>query len=1156
MNSSFATFSLDDKYLVNRGNIFITGKQALVKVPLMQRVLDRKMGFNTAGFISGYRGSPLAGYDIELWKASKCLEQNDIVFSPGLNEDLAATSVWGTQQLGFIPGRKVEGVFAIWYGKGPGVDRSGDALRHLNLQGTEPKGGILLAFADDHPGKSSSTAHQSDQVLAAYGIPILYPASVAEIIEFGLSAFALSRFSGLAVGLKIVNETADASATIEVDIDSIKFVTPQNPPIPVGGVHIRKEFLAVQQQDARLVRYKIPLAQAFASANQLDKIVFGNKTPRFVIVTSGKAYPDVLAALNLLGIGVTEAERARIAVYKVGMSYPLEPSALKALAASADEFLFVEEKRPFIELQAASILSSCPRRQVISGKHDPDGRDLLPSDDQLDAVTVARAIAKRLDSAMTEVARQFPGIKKRAIELEAILAKNRVEIGSSVRRPTFCAGCPHSISTKVPEGSVGLTGIGCHSMVMSFPERNPLSVTHMGGEGATWIGMAPFTTTPHVFQNLGDGTYNHSGSLAVRAAVQADVTITYKILFNDAVAMTGGQPVEGGVSVNQMARQLLSEGVKKVVVVSDNPGRFRRSEKLPSTVTARHRDELQSVQEELRKIPGTTVLIYEQTCAAEKRRRKKRAKPNEFGQRAFINHLVCEGCGDCSIQSNCVAIHPLDTELGRKRVIDQSSCNEDLSCLKGFCPSFVTAEGVRLRVPSTSIPDMLARNLSDPGVPRLERYNIIVTGVGGTGVTTVSSILAMAGHLESHGASAYDMTGLSQKGGAVFSHIRLSRHIGTPMQAKIEYQEADLLIGCDTLATTQTEAFQTIDPRRTAVVLNDDLTPTLEFQQDRDWDLNAQRFIQITERSLGGRSAFRLAANSISTVFLGDSIASNIIMLGFAWQLGLIPLPLTAIESAIKLNGVSIPLNLEALKLGRIAASNPTGLQDLLAEARGSDAVEMSTSLEDFVFRRVGDLTAYQNESYAQRYQDLVQSAREAEARSAINTHEFSWAVARSAYHAMAYKDEYEVARLYTDGRFKASLERTFEPGYKLKFHFSPPLFSRRDPKTGRAAKISLGHGTFGMLKVLARLKKLRGTPFDIFGMTSDRRFERRLRKNCLETLRTLCAGLTSSNYGTAVRVAAAYQGIRGFGIIKHDNAEAVLAEIERDLKRFMEYHH
>jgi len=1136
--AGFSRVSLDDKYLVDDGKIIINGKQALVRLPILQRQLDCRRGLNTAGFISGYRGSPLGNYDMELWKAKEFLNNNNIVFRPGLNEDLAATAVWGTQQLAFLPGRRVDGVFSIWYGKGPGVDRSGDALKHANMQGTEPKGGILLVFADDHAGKSSSVAHQSDHALAAHGIPVLYPASVPELIEFGIIGFALSRFAGLAVGLKVVNETADATSTMSIDIRKFAFVEPKDIPLPVGGIHIRKELLAVQEQDMRLVRYKLPLALAFARANRFDRIVFGSSRARFVIVTAGKAYADVMGALNLLGIGSAEAARLGLAVYKVAMIYPLEPQSLKEVAEVAEELLFVEEKRPQMETQAKAILFNDQRRPIISGKYDPDGLELLPADLSLDSLTVAYALTKRLIRLAPEIGDVLTQIATR------LKQSNSVELGQLARLPCFCAGCPHNTSTTVPEGSFGLTGIGCHSMAMFLEKRNPLPVTHMGGEGANWLGIAPFTDTKHVFQNLGDGTYNHSGSLAIRAAVQNGANITYKILFNDAVAMTGGQYVEGELTVAKIVKQVLAENVQSVTVVSDHPDRFKGNQKIPRGVKVLHRDQLDTLQRELRETPGTTVLIYDQVCAAEKRRRKKRDTSPTVGHRVFINHLVCEGCGDCSTQSNCVAIQPLETDFGRKRKIDQSSCNEDFSCLRGFCPSFLTVEGGQGVNSTITLPDSLFKTLPDIQPPKLEQYNLMITGIGGTGVITIGAILAMAAHIETRGVSVYDMTGLSQKGGAVFSHVRLFRQSVTPLPVRLGPQEADLLIACDEVAMTHKEAIQSVNPEKTAVVINEDLTPTAEFQLKPDLPLNSSWFIGSIENKCGGRTAFRLAATSSAKRLLGDTIGSNMMMVGYCWQLGLIPLSRAALERAIELNGVAVAFNLQAFNLGRLAKADPVAFKSLLEDTEFPAIERPTNDLDEFIARRIRDLTAYQNTAYSRTYADLVQLARHAEVRLGVDGAQFSWAVARAAYQLMAYKDEYEVARLHTDPQFHAALRKEFGDHCRLTFHLSPPLFARRDPQTGRARKMKFGPAILSVFRILARFKWLRGTPVDFFGMTAERKMERRLRADYLELARELTGCLSSTNYADAVQLAEAPLRIRGFGIVKEQSAAIVLREM------------
>jgi indolepyruvate ferredoxin oxidoreductase len=1118
------TITLDDKYSLERSRALVGGRQALVRLPIVQRELDRRLGLKTAGYISGYRGSPLGGFDAELWKAADVLAANDIIFDPAVNEDLAMSAILGTQQLDYVPGKTVDGVFGLWYGKGPGVDRSGDAIKHANLLGVSTLGGIVLAFGDDHAGKSSTTAHQSDLTLASWDVPVLYPSSVGEILEMGLAAFALSRFSGLVVGLKLVNETAENTGALSLDEFPV-FISP-DAPLPPGGVNIRSELRALQEQDARLVRFKLPRARAFARANRLDRIVFGAQSPRLLIVTAGKAYADVIGALELLGIDETLALALGLGVYKVAMIFPLEPEGLKQACASADEIVFIEEKRPHVETQAKEILFHEARRPRISGKFAPDGTTLLPADWTIEAETVALVLSGRLIAMRPDLAKLAPGVLVAQAHIETRRAKPPVA-PLAIRRPAFCAGCPHNTSTRVPEGSFGFTGIGCHGMTMFHPDRNPLPMGHMGAEGANWIGLSKFTTTPHVFQNLGDGTYNHSGSLAIRAAVQAKATLTYKILFNDAVAMTGGQPVEGGLTASRIVEQVAAEGVARIVVVSDNPDRFAFDEPLPNGTEVRHRDDLDAVQRELREQTGVTVIVYDQTCAAEKRRRRKIGTYPDPDQRIYINDLVCEGCGDCSVQSNCLAIQPLETEYGRKRKIDQSACNKDFSCVKGFCPSFVTVEGGRPRrsSPADQMPGVA---LSEPTLPIIGTgFDILVTGVGGTGVLTVSALLGMAARIEDLSVSVFDMTGLSQKGGAVYSHVRLRTDPKATVPAKIGATEANVVLACDLIAATLPEGLGVIGLNKTVVVGNSDTMATADFQLRRD--LTVPR-ADLTERlaTVSGHAPFMLPATTLSEKQLGDSIAANLLMLGYAWQKGLIPLARVSIEKAIALNGKAVKANLKAFAAGRAEAEAPASVADGLV------------TLDDFIARRTTDLRAYWNDTYAQSYVRLVNTVR-ATSRSIDANEDLAWAVARSAYKLMAYKDEYEVARLYADGRFRDRLNEEFEDVRKLKVHLSPPLISKIDRRTGRPGKMTFGPWIFTAFGVLASLKGLRETAFDIFGRTAERRMERDLRDGYLKAIARLSHDLTPEGLAEALNLASAPLDVRGFGPVKAASAKALL---------------
>jgi indolepyruvate ferredoxin oxidoreductase len=1125
-----AQVELDDKYRLDCERALLSGRQALVRLPIEQRASDRRRGLNTAGLISGYRGSPLGGYDIELWRARDALEASNIRFLPGLNEDLALTALAGAQQLDFLPGRKVDGVFCLWYGKGPGVDRSGDAIKHANLQGVAAHGGVVLAFGDDHAAMSSTTAHQSDLTLASWGVPVLYPASVAEILQLGLAAFALSRYAGLLVGLKLVNETADATA-VALLREPGEFLVPETSG-PAGGVSIRPEPFARQEQDSRLVRYKLPRASVFANANRLDRVVFGADAPRLLIATSGKAYADVLGALELLGIDEACAREVGIGVYKIALLFPLDPRGLEQAGGKAEEIVFVEEKRPHAESQAKALLYNFTHRPRISGKTGPGGEPLLPADSPLEARIVAVALSRRLRSAFPDLLARLPHVEAGERRARASLDRSAAPRPAVLRRPAFCPGCPHNSSTQVPAGAFGATGIGCHGLAVFHRERNPLPMGHMGSEGAQWIGLAQFTSTAHIFQNLGDGTYNHSGSLAIRAAVQAGVSITYKILFNDAVAMTGGQPVEGALTVSRIVQQVHAEGVARVVVLSESPARFAH-ERLPRGTELRHRDELSLVQNELRSQSGVSVLIFDQVCAAEKRRRRRLEAFPDPDRRMFINEAVCEGCGDCSTQSNCLAIQPLETELGRKRRIDQSACNKDFSCAKGFCPAFVSVSGAALRkqVPSQPLDDA---GMSEPAIPGIDRdFDLLIAGVGGTGVVTVSAILGMAARIDGLGAQICDMTGLSQKGGQVFSHVRLQATPGRIVAARIGADEADVVLACDLVAAVQREALETITPGKTRIVVNSDLAATADFQVNPDLRIaDAALLAQLTERC--GSSPFQLPASSIARSLLGDTIAANLLMLGYAWQRGLVPLSRSAIEQAIALNGRAVALNRLAFAAGRGAAIAPPRVPSIPSPA----------SLDAFVAARTEDLQRYWNSRYAARYAELMTQVRAAAGPLADGS-AFAWAVARGAYKVMAYKDEYEVARLYVDGRFRAALLREFEPGARLEFHMAPPLLSRRDRASGRPRKVAFGgRALLPFLRALAALRVLRESPLDLFARSADRALERELRDTYLRTVRALTAGLSSDNLSHATSMAELPLNVRGFGHVKAPAARAAIVRL------------
>ena len=1138
---ALAAVTLDDKYILDTGRIFISGVQALVRLPIMQRRRDREAGLNTAGFISGYRGSPLGGYDGSLWRARQFLEADDIHFQPGVNEDLAATSVWGSQQANVFPGAKYDGVFSIWYGKGPGVDRSGDALKHGNFAGTSRHGGVLVLCGDDHGAKSSTLAHQSEQAMVAAMIPVFHPATVQDYLDLGLYGWALSRYAGLWIGFKCVTETVESSASCHVDPARVFVELPDDVEMPVGGLNIRLAEMNLAYQEERMVRHRLPAAQAFVGANGLDRVVFGPPRPRLGIVTAGKAYLDVRQALDDLGLGEGRARELGIGIYKLAMTWPMEQSGLRAFAAGCDELFVVEEKRPLIEDQIAAALYNldAARRPRLVGKADPAGAPLLPSHGETDPAMVARAIVARLEA----IGAADDGVRTGLERLEVKLRQTAPpESSNVVRLPYFCSGCPHNTSTRVPENSLAIAGIGCHTMALWMPDRPTAPPTQMGGEGATWIGMSPFTHMPHVFQNLGDGTYFHSGLAGIRAAVAAGVNITFKILFNDAVAMTGGQPIDGVLTVPEISRQVHAEGVRQIVVVTDEPDKYDAGANFAPGVVVRPREELDAVQRDLREWPGTTVLIYDQTCAAEKRRRRKRGLFPDPPRRVFINDAVCEGCGDCGDVSNCVSVLPLETEFGRKREIDQSNCNKDYSCLRGFCPSFVSVLGGTLRKRAKpgvagAHGDLFAA-LPDPDIAAVGApYGILLTGIGGTGVVTVSALLGMAAHLDGKGCSVQDMTGLAQKNGAVLSHIRIAPMPEDIHAVRLGIGEADLLLGCDLVVAGGPDAIQRIGAGRTNAVVNSHVTPTAAFQADADAELPGRNIEDLIVAAAGqGHSAF-VDATALATALMGDAIATNLFMLGYAFQLGHVPLSRGAIETAIRLNGVAVEANLQTLAWGRLAAHDPGAVKQFIAENSAQpETPEPARSLENVVAIRTAELERYQDAAYARTYREFVDRVSQAEKLITPGKSAFTLAVARALFKLMAYKDEYEVARLYTAPHFRDRLADQFEGDFKLKFHLAPPLLSKRDPRTGALEKRAYGPWIFHAFNVLTRLKHLRGTRWDIFGYTEERRAERQLIRDYRATVEKLLDGLTAENHALAVTIAGIAEDVRGFGHIKMDN--------------------
>jgi indolepyruvate ferredoxin oxidoreductase len=1122
-------YTLDDRYRRASGRIFLTGIQALVRLPLMQRRLDRLHGLNTAGFVTGYRGSPVAGLDEALVQARKILAEENVRFEPAINEALAATAILGTQQVESEERRKVEGVFALWYGKGPGVDWAGDAIKHGHAYGSSPHGGVLVVAGDDHGAVSSTMAHQSDQAFVAWWMPVLNPAGIADYLDFGLWGWAASRFSGAWVGFKAISETVESAATVALSDRLPVFVTPTDFAPPPGGLHFRwvdPPSVAIEDRLAA----KLDAIRAFARANPLDRLVVDAPGARLGIVTVGKAHGDAMEALRELGLTRRDLAAMGVRILKVGLSFPLEGEGIRRFARGLREVLVVEEKRPLVEGQIKDLLYGLPEgsRPAVLGKRDREGRPLLPETGELRPHRLAPVLARLLEA-------NVPGLDL-ALRLQRIAAP--VSEPPLVRRtPYFCSGCPHNSSTRVPEGSRAFAGIGCHIMATWMPGRSTAGITQMGGEGATWVGLAPFTDTPHAFQNLGDGTFFHSGQLAIRQAVAAGVSMTYKILFNDAVAMTGGQKMETkGLTVAQISRQVFDEGVRRIAVVTDEPEKYRSVTGLAEGATVHHRRELDAVQRELRGHRGVSVLIYDQTCAAEKRRRRKRGEYPDPPKRAFINELVCEACGDCSKKSNCLSVVPIRTALGTKRAIDQSSCNKDFSCVEGFCPSFVTVEGGRLKKgtgPAGPEVEAALASLPLPALPEIrDTYEILVTGVGGTGVLTLGALLGMAAHLEGREATVLDFTGLAQKGGAVLAHVRLAR-AGVPLhQGRIEPGEADAVVACDLVVAVGPEALGTMRRGATRVVANEHVLPTADLIRDPRARVDGGLILKRLARAVGESRVASLDAHALALAVTGDAIGSNLLLLGYAWQKGLLPVSLEAIDRAIELNGVAVEANRRTFAFGRLAAHDP-GLVDRLT---GREP-EAEPDLETLVLRRSTFLAAYQDKSYADTYAAFVWRVAEAERRLRLGGDlPLAETVARNLFRLMAYKDEYEVARLYTEGTFRQRIAETFEGDVRLKVHLAPPLFARIDPLTGERRKGTFGPWMLRAMGVLARLKRLRGTALDPFGWTQERRMERRLRDEYRQMIEGLLPALTPEKHDLAVRLADLPDLVRGFGHVKARN--------------------
>jgi indolepyruvate ferredoxin oxidoreductase len=1132
--------TLADKYDLTQDRIFATGYQALVRMCLVQKERDRRAGLNTAGFITGYRGSPLGGLDYQFQRAESVLKPNDIRFQPGLNEDLAATALWGSQQAELRGEGKFDGVFGMWYGKGPGVDRSGDVLRHANFAGTSTHGGVLALMGDDHTAESSTTAHQSEFNFVDVMIPILNPAGVQEIIDYGLYGWAMSRFCGTWVGLKCMHETVESTAVIEGHPERLDIVIPSDFVMPEGGLNIRLRD-TILGMEARLHDYKRDAMLAFVRANKLNRIITsGGRTPKIGVITVGKSYLDVRQALDELGLDEVKCNDYGLRIHKVACPWPLSQRELKEFAEGLELIIVVEEKRSLIEVQVREELYGTANQPTCVGKKDEQGNWLFPVKAALDPNDVAIGIGERLLRYVSDD--NLAGRVARLKEAQAALAQAQ---DVAVRLPYFCSGCPHNTSTVVPEGMRAYAGIGCHFMVQ-WMDRNTLGFTHMGGEGANWIGEAPFSQRQHVFQNLGDGTYNHSGYMAIRAAIASGVNITYKILYNDAVAMTGGQKNDGGLSVDQIARQVMAEGAKRVVLVSNERWRYTKDMHWPPGMTIHDREDLDAVQRQLATIPGCTVLIYDQTCAAEKRRRRKRGQYPDADKRVIINEVVCEGCGDCGVQSNCVAVQPLETEFGRKRTIDQSNCNKDFSCVKGFCPSFVTVEGATLKKGRAVAAPTDLPLPPDPVLPEIgQTYGIVVTGVGGTGIVTVGAILGMAAHLEGKGVGVLDMAGLAQKGGAVQSHIRIAHKPDDIHAIRVAARDADLVIGGDIVVAGNKKVLAAATVGRTYMVINTAEILPGEFTRNTEFSLPVERLKRAITNAAGRDKTHFVDASRLAIGLLGQSIGANMFLVGYAYQLGALPLSAATIEQALELNGEAVAMNVAAFRWGRRAAADLQAVEANLPRAEEIDpARKLSQSLDEVAERRVAFLTAYQNARYARRYRSLVDKVKAAEGEKAAGKSGLADAVARYLFKLMAYKDEYEVARLYTDPSFERQVRNELG-GEHLHYHvhLAPPLLARTDPQTGVPRKMTFGPWIFSAFRLLAKFKFLRGTPLDPFGHTAERQTERTLIRDYETLLGEVLERLTPENHHLAVGLAAIPEKIRGFGHIKMRNLKTAKAD-------------
>ena len=1146
---------LDDKFTQQEGRIYISSNQALVRLPIMQRQRDVAAGLNTAGYITGYRGSPIGIYDAALWAASSHLKENHIDFQPGVNEEMAAAAVRGTQWLNYYKEAKYDGVFSIWYAKNLGVDRAFEVLRQGNLEGSAANGGVLVVGADDVGGKSTVTATASDTIWRAAQMPILYPSNTQEYLDYGLYGFGLSRFAGVWAGFKVVTDTIELTSTVDLNPHRSRIIIPTDFQVPQGGLNKMRGDIAPLPIERRLVEYKLPAAIEFARVNQLNRTIFDGQRRELGIITAGKQYLDVREALKELGIDEARARELGIRLHKLGMIYPLEPQGIEEFCANHKEVLVIEEKSAFVEDQLTTLLyhRSPGSRPISTGKKDPQGQRLVPDFGETSVNLVIDVLIRRLEALNIADERLAERIRQLRVRVNKV---QPIKSTGLVRTAYFCSGCPHNTSTRTVDGSLSFAGVGCHGLAgMFMPDRPHEWAVQMGGEGMLWAGLHRYVDVPHAFQNLGDGTYFHSGILAIRAAVASGASMTYKLLYNDAVAMTGGQPIDGTLTVEAMANQVYWEGVKPIVIVTDEPEKYPAITKWPEGTTIRHRRDLEDVQRELQQIKGVSAILYDQTCAAEKRRRRKRKQFPDPPKRVFINQDVCEGCGDCSKKSNCVSVQPLETEFGRKRKIDQSSCNKDFSCQEGFCPSFVSVHGGSVRKFSAAFKDEDLKHLfASLPTPKCDFsapvYNMVMTGIGGTGVLTVAAIIGMAAHLDNKGASVMDMTGMAQKGGSVLSHIRIASSPDELFTPRLWNGSADLVLGCDLVVTASPQTLELVSSDSTRIVVNTDIVPTAQFQSNSSLSLDPDVQLKVLRDIVGEANVVGLDATDIATRLMGDSITTNMFMLGVAVQKGLVPISLESIEEAIRLNGTQVASTLQVFNWGRLAAHDQNQLNEYLSRCGAAETAEpISQTLDQLIESRVKHLTAYQSKAWAQRYLDFVNRVRATETKAAPGTElVVTTAVARYLSKLMSYKDEYEVARLYTNGDFIRRLQQQFDGDYKLHFHMAPPLLARPRKPGGEPRKIEIGSWMFQMLKLTAKLKKLRGGLLDPFGRTAERRMERRLIREYRELIESLLPRLNTQTQEPIEQIAALPEMIKGYGHIKEGN----VAQYEKEKQRLL----